>query len=154
MTVSPDFRDYVLDLLEPLGRVRARAMFGGAGLYLDDTFFAILANDVLYLKADERNRGEFEAAGAAPFKPFADKPHTMSYYEAPADVMEESDELCAWARRAWEAARRGGSGRPRVGQRRHDGGVRGRRPVNHDRAARQAVHTVAGEIDGRGTGHA
>ena len=28
MAVSPDFRDYVLDLLEPLGRVRARAMFG------------------------------------------------------------------------------------------------------------------------------
>ncbi|MCH6590508.1 MAG: TfoX/Sxy family protein [Rhodospirillales bacterium] len=109
MAVSPDFRDYVLDLLEPLGRVRARAMFGGAGLYLDDTFFAILANDVLYLKVDERNRGEFEAAGAAPFKPFADKPHTMSYYEAPADVMEESDELCAWARRAWEAARRAGA---------------------------------------------
>ncbi|MCH8836150.1 MAG: TfoX/Sxy family protein [Proteobacteria bacterium] len=106
MTVSPDFRDYVLDLLEPLGRVRARAMFGGAGLYLDDTFFAILANDVLYLKVDEGNRGEFEAAGAAPFKPFADKPHTMSYYEAPAEVMEESEELCAWARRAWEAARR------------------------------------------------
>ncbi len=108
MAVSPDFRDYVLDLLEPLGRVRARAMFGGAGLYLDDTFFAILANDVLYLKVDERSRGEFEAAGAAPFKPFADKPHTMSYYEAPAEVMEESEELCAWARRAWEAARRGG----------------------------------------------
>lgn len=114
MAVSPDFRDYVLDLLEPLGAVRARAMFGGAGLYLDDTFFAILANDVLYLKVDERNREEFEAAGAAPFKPFADKPHTMSYYEAPAEVMEESEELCAWARRAWEAARRaGGTGRSR-----------------------------------------
>ncbi len=83
-------------------------MFGGAGLYLDDTFFAILANDVLYLKVDERSRGAFEAAGAAPFKPFADKPHTMSYYEAPAEVMEESEELCAWARRAWETARRAG----------------------------------------------
>ncbi len=112
MAVSPDFRDYVLDLLEPLGTVRARAMFGGAGLYLDDTFFAILANDVLYLKVDERNRGAFEAAGAAPFKPFADKPQTMSYYEAPAEVMEDSEELCAWARRAWETARRaGGTGK-------------------------------------------
>ncbi len=109
MTVSPDFRDYVLDLLEPLGRVRARAMFGGAGLYLDDTFFAILAGDVLYLKVDDGNRGEFVAAGAAPFKPFADKPHTMSYYEVPAEVMEDSEELGAWARRAWEAARRAGA---------------------------------------------
>ena len=109
MAGSPDFRDYVLDLLEPLGRVRARAMFGGAGMYLDDTFFAILANDVLYLKVDDANRGEFEAAGAAPFKPFADKPHTMSYYEAPAEVMEESGDLCAWALRVWEAARRAGA---------------------------------------------
>jgi len=110
MAVSPEFRDYVLDLLEPLGAVRARAMFGAAGLYLDGTFFAIIAGDVLYLKADEASRGAFEAAGASPFAPFADKARTLSYYEVPGEVMEESERLCAWARRAWQAARRAGAG--------------------------------------------
>ena len=106
MAVSPEFRDYVLEMLEPFGPVAARAMFGGAGLYLDGTMFALIAGDVLYFKVDERNRGDFEAAGAGPFAPYADGRMTMSYYEVPAEVMEEAETLCGWARGAWEAARR------------------------------------------------
>ncbi len=32
MTMSPEFRDYLLDQLESLGPVQARRMFGGGGL--------------------------------------------------------------------------------------------------------------------------
>ena len=107
MAMSQQFLDHVLELLEPLGGVSAKAMFGGAGLYLDGTIFAIVTrSDVLYFKTDEVNRGEYEAAGAGPFVPFADKPHTMPYHEVPADVVEDAEELRAWAQKAWQAGRR------------------------------------------------
>lgn len=108
MPVSREFRDHVLDLLAGAGAVRAKAMFGGAGLYLDDTMFALIADDVLYLKVDDGNRAAFEDAGSEPFVPFPDKPYPMSYWEVPSDVMEDPETLCAWARDAWEAARRSG----------------------------------------------
>ena len=100
MRVSEGFRAYVLDQLEGLGGVHARAMFGGVGLYADDLFFGILAADTLYFKVDDTNRGEYEAAGMSAFKPYADRPETMSYYQVPADVLEDAGALVAWARRA------------------------------------------------------
>lgn len=59
-------------------------MFGGIGLYAEDHFFGILAADVLYFKIDDTNRGDDEAAGARPFKPYADLPMTMPYFNVPA----------------------------------------------------------------------
>ena len=38
-------------------------MFGGVGLYHADLFFGIIARDVLYLKVDDVNRPDYEAAG-------------------------------------------------------------------------------------------
>jgi DNA transformation protein len=103
MPISPEFRDHVLDLLAPLGAIRARAMFGGAGIYLGETMFALIADDVLYFKTDASNAGDYEALGMGPFKPFDDKPIVMPYHEVPPDVMEDSDTLCAWARHALRA---------------------------------------------------
>ncbi len=100
MPVSDEFLEYVLDQLAPFGEVAARRMFGGAGLYLDGAMFGLVADDVAYLKADDSNRQDFAAAGSGPFKPFPGKPTTMSYYEVPADVLESSEELAAWARRS------------------------------------------------------
>ncbi|GAB6051599.1 TfoX/Sxy family protein [Magnetospira thiophila] len=107
MSVSADYLEHVQDLLSPLGEVTARRMFGGAGLYLDGTIFGLVADDVLYFKADDGNRPDFERAGMGPFVPFADKPFPMSYWEVPPDVMEDSEALGVWAQRAWEASRRG-----------------------------------------------
>mgnify|MGYP003352484089 CR=1 FL=1 len=53
-----------------------------------------------YLKVGDANRPAYEAAGMRPFKPHADRPMTMSYYQVPADVIEHADELAAWARAA------------------------------------------------------
>ena len=111
MTMSPDFRDYLLDQLAPMGGIEAKRMFGGGGLYLDGAMFGLVASDVLYLKADDGNRADFEARGMGPFtytNKAREKPVAMSYYEIPDDVLEDPDELCAWAGRAWEAARRSG----------------------------------------------
>ena len=63
----PPFAAHCLELLAPLGAVRARRMFGGHGLYVDALFIALIADDRLYLKADADSRPLFERAGCAPF---------------------------------------------------------------------------------------
>ncbi len=51
MKVSRDFVDYLQDLFGQLGLVRVRAMFGGAGVYIDDLMFGLLDRDeTLYRK--------------------------------------------------------------------------------------------------------
>jgi len=95
MAVSDEFIDYVIDQFASWGEVSARKMFGGAGLYRDGTMFGLIADDVAYLKADNSNRDDFVRAGSSPFNPYPDKVKTMvlSYYEIPADVLENTDKL-------------------------------------------------------------
>ena len=97
MPVSGEFLEYVLDLYREWGGVTARRMFGGAGLYRDGKMFGLIAADVLYLKVDDTNRARFESAGSGPFKPWDDKPMVMSYYEVPADLMEDAEMLLEWS---------------------------------------------------------
>jgi DNA transformation protein and related proteins len=105
MAVSDSYLAYVLDQLTGLGRVRSRRMFGGVGLYADELFFGLISGDGLYLKVDDASRSRFVARGMGPFKPFPDKPdYVMGYYEVPADVIEEAEELLAWARTALRVA--------------------------------------------------
>jgi DNA transformation protein len=105
MAVSDEFRDYVLDQLQAAGRVTARRMFGGVGLYLDGLFFALIDDDTLYFKTDDSNRARFEGAGSKPFCPYPDRPdQAMGYWQVPAEVLEDVDELAAWAREAMMVA--------------------------------------------------
>lgn len=108
MAVTREWETFVLEQLSALGRVRSRRMFGGVGLYLDETFFGLVvgsAGDV-YLKVDDQNRAAYEAAGSGPFRPFADKPYAMSFWRVPAEVLDDPDEMTTWARAAVGAARR------------------------------------------------
>lgn len=104
MPVSDEYITYVLDQLGGPGEVSSRKMFGGAGIYHQGRMFGLIAEDVLYLKVDDSNRGDFEAAGMGPFMPWDDPKHVMQYYEVPIDVLEDKDRLCEWARKAYEAA--------------------------------------------------
>lgn len=105
MRVSNGFRDFVLDQLSRVRQLRAKAMFGGVGLYSDDTFFGILASDVLYFKVDDINRTQYEKAGSKPFKPYPDRSMTMPYYDVPAAVVEDVATLTDWARQSVAVAR-------------------------------------------------
>jgi DNA transformation protein len=105
VSVSADYLAYVLDQLAELGGVRSRRMFGGAGLYRDELFFGLIADDTLYLRADDSNRADYTARAARAFRPYPDRPEvSMRYYEVPADVLEDRDELVEWARRAVRCA--------------------------------------------------
>ena len=97
---SASFERFVLDQLADLGPVTSRKMFGGIGLYCADVFFGIIARDELYLKVDDKTRGQYEGAGMQPFKPYPDRPTTMKYYAVPVGVLESAVELTAWARDA------------------------------------------------------
>jgi DNA transformation protein and related proteins len=106
MPVSPSFRTYVLEQLQGLGTVTAKAMFGGVGLYLENIFFGLMADDTLYFKVDSSTRPEYEAAGAKAFQPYGENSYSMQYCEVPADVLEEQSALKAWATKAVAVARK------------------------------------------------
>jgi DNA transformation protein and related proteins len=107
MSVSPSFRTFVLEQLgRTVQRIRARSMFGGVGIYAGEAFFALIADDTLYLKVDDTTRADFEARGLGPFRPYGDNGETMQYYRVSEDLLEDPDELGAWAERAIGVARR------------------------------------------------
>ena len=106
MSVSDSYKRFVLDQLEELGEVEARAMFGGVGLYHRERFFGIVAGDVLYLKVDDTTRGDYERAGMEPFRPYPERGGSMHYYAVPLEVLESAAELADWARRAIAVAER------------------------------------------------
>jgi DNA transformation protein len=107
MPTSDGFLELVRDALEPLGPVMVRRMFGGAGIYCDGVMCALVADATLYLKTDAASRAAFEAEGLGPFT-YAGKgkPVTMSYWRAPERLLDDPDELVAWAGKALEVARR------------------------------------------------
>jgi len=106
MAVSAEYREFVLEQLERVEPVTARAMFGGVGIYASGLFFALISGDSVYLKADDSNRGDFEAAGMGPFRPYGDGTRAMQYYELPADLLEDPDRLRPWVHGAIDVARR------------------------------------------------
>ena len=113
MRVSASFREFVLDQLAGVGGLRARAMFGGVGLYAGDVFFGILAADELFFKVNDTNRREYETAGSSPFKPYADRAMTMPYYNVPIAVLEDAAMLGEWAARAVAVAKTAKPAKPR-----------------------------------------
>jgi DNA transformation protein len=112
--VQPGFTSYCSELLAPAGPVRSRRMFGGVGLYVDEVFVAIIAQDTLYLKADAQTRPQFEAAGCKPFEYSAnDKQATLNYWSAPPEAMDSPALMRPWVRLAYEAALRARAPKPR-----------------------------------------
>lgn len=106
MVPSEGFKDFIKDQLASFAPVTIRNMFGGAGVYADGVMFALLADEVLYLKVDAESARAFEAEGMGPFTyaPPGKKPIAMSYWEVPPRLLEEPDELATWAREAHRIA--------------------------------------------------
>ncbi len=103
MPASSAFVDGVLGTLLPLGPVRARAMFGGWGLFLDDAMFGLIARERLYFKVDAESQPRFAAAGAVAYTYLRQgKRVALSYWEAPSGAAA----ILPWAELGLEAARR------------------------------------------------
>ena len=97
------------EVFERFGRIEAKRMFGGHGIYHEGRMFALVASGVLYLKADASNAAEFDRLQLRAFEYTKNgKTMKMSYREAPVEIFEDRGEAAIWARRAYEAALRSG----------------------------------------------
>ena len=139
--MSQDLVEHCLELLAPLGAVRARRMFGGHGLYCDDLFFALIAYQRLFLKVDAHTQPAFAGAGCEPFvyrlpprpplrgvrppegeqgslgRPGASLgarsgATSMGYWSVPAEALESPAMMQPWARQALAAALRARAAKP------------------------------------------
>ncbi len=109
-----EFVDYLVDLMQTVGPVTARRMFGGHGIFLDGLMFALVADSTLYLKADAQSADAYVALGLEAFTYSRQgKPFRMSYFQAPESCLEDADEMNLWANRAYEAAMRAAAGKRR-----------------------------------------
>ena len=99
------FKAFVLDQLATLPGIRAKAMFGGHGLYRGECFFGILMAGRLYFKTNEQTRSEYLKRGMSPFiYEKARQTTTINYYEVPPEVLEDCEQLTGWAREAVRVA--------------------------------------------------
>lgn len=108
MSPATPFVAHCLELLAPLGAVRARRMFGGHGLYVDALFIALVVDERLYLKADADARPMFERAGCTPFA-YSRRDGaavTLGYWSAPDEALDSPQGMAPWGRLALAAALR------------------------------------------------
>ena len=101
-------RDFLIDLFADFGPVTIRRMFSGFGISADGTNFALALRAGLYFRADEATIPQFEAEGSKPFQ-YQTRAKTVivnSYWELPARLFDDSEELSEWARSALAAAQR------------------------------------------------
>jgi DNA transformation protein len=132
--MSSDLVNHCLELLAPLGAVRAKRMFGGHGLYCDDLFFALIAVERLYLKVDAVSRPAFEQAGCEPFVYRAKTAGVaLGYWSVPAEAMESPALMQPWARQALAAALRARAAKPSAAPRK----ARAVRAQSHAKASRR-----------------
>jgi DNA transformation protein len=101
-------RDFLIDLFSDFGPVTIRRMFSGFGISADGINFALALRSGLYFRADEATISQFEAEGSKPFQ-YQTRARTVtvnSYWELPARLFDEPEELTDWARAALAAAQR------------------------------------------------
>jgi len=105
MPLDARIAQFVEELFAPLGIISVRGMFSGGGIYCDGLMFGLIADNMIYLKADARTRGAFEAEGMGPFVyQGRKKPIAMSYWRLPDRLLDDPEEALAWGRRAIEVA--------------------------------------------------
>src|SRR6476469_576138 len=104
-------RDFLIDLFADFGPVTIRRMFSGFGISADGTNFALALRAGLYFRADEQTIPQFEAEGSQPFS-YQTRTKTVtvnSYWQLPARLFDDLEDLSVWARAALAAAQRAAS---------------------------------------------
>jgi DNA transformation protein len=110
VAISIEQREYVahiVDLLQFIGPVESKSMFGGFGMFLEGLMFGLVAGNELYLKVDTQNLQDYEDLGLQAFSFEKNgRQFKMSYYQAPEEAMEDAELLSDWASNAYDAAMR------------------------------------------------
>ena len=106
MAASPQFKAFLEELLEPLGPVVFKRLFGGEGLSLGGVTFAFVMGQSLYMRVDEATRPAFEEAGMEAFSYSTKAKRVMvrSFFATPEELFDDADEFRDWARTALAVA--------------------------------------------------
>lgn len=89
----------LVDDLQALGEITAKKMFGGFGVFLDGTMFAIVdSTGGCYLRSDPTSASRFEERGAT-------RHARMPYWQIPESVRADEETLLSWAQESLAAAR-------------------------------------------------
>ncbi|MGR5133552.1 TfoX/Sxy family DNA transformation protein [Vibrio alfacsensis] len=95
-----------MKLFEALGTIKSRSMFGGFGLFADETMFALVVNNQLHIRGDQKTSSDFETQG---LKPYVYKkrgfPVVTKYYAISDDLWESTDRLIDVAKLSLETAK-------------------------------------------------
>ena len=100
---------FVADLVGNFGLIgpaRAKAMFGGYGIYIEETMVGLVADRVLYLKVDESLAREYQALKLPHFSYAKNgKRFNMSYCQAHASVHQDTSALVEWVEKSLAVAK-------------------------------------------------
>ena len=127
MAKSEGFKDFVLDQLADLRGLTCRAMFGGYGLRYREVFFGIIHKGRLYFRVTPETVSAYQAMGTKPFR-VTSTMTLKTYYEVPADILEDAALLAEWAETAGTAQR------PKPAQQRAAPNARKSKPARVSRA--------------------
>ncbi|MCA9507052.1 MAG: TfoX/Sxy family protein [Leptospiraceae bacterium] len=104
MGSNNEFRDFVLDQLSGMGGFETKNMFGGTAVLKDGVAFAKIKQGTLWLKVNDKNIENFTKMGMKQYTYGNDNQRKLNFYEAPAEVLENADQLVEWASRSFKAA--------------------------------------------------
>ena len=116
MVASESFAEFLREQLAPLGRITMRRMFGKTGVFCDGAMFAMVTENTLYVRVDDRNRATFKEAESSPPLNYEKQGRTidLAFWRVPERLMDDSEELVIWARAALAAAHRVAAKRTRT----------------------------------------
>ena len=104
------FVNHVVEMMQTVGPVSSKRMFGGHGIFLEGLMFGLIADNDLYLKVDDEIRDDFLVRGLEPFSYFKKgKEFKLSYYQAPEETLEQAEAMREWGNKAYEVALRAAS---------------------------------------------
>jgi DNA transformation protein len=106
LSVSASFKEFLIEQMAGFGPVTIRAMFGGAGVMRDGLMFALIDEEVLYLKADDETKAAFVAEHLSQFTYVANcgKKMELPYWRIPERCLDDPDEMAQWCRLAYGVA--------------------------------------------------
>ena len=100
-----DYVEYLKEVFSEFGSIQPRRMFGGYGIFCKGLMFGLVADDSLYLKADESIAPFFTERELEQFSyEKQGKAFKMSYFMAPEEIFDDPEEAKVWADRSYAAA--------------------------------------------------
>lgn len=108
MVASNGFADFLREQLAPLGPIALRRMFGKTGVFCHGLMLGMVNDNTLYFRVDDGNRDAFQEAAATPPLNYEKQGRLidLAFWRTPERLLDQPDELVAWARLALAAAGR------------------------------------------------